>query len=457
VREPASDSFFLASADIKYRLDGLTLTSVTAGWNRKQRQTQDFSEAMQDLFELPGYLISDGGAGPGSITDVDKTSQFSQELRATSTWSWPLKLIVGAYYSDFHSVDDSFSWVDGLIPFFGTGNINIVLFPTHLQQQAVYGDLSYRITPSLTFTTGARYYAYKTNFVNTQSGIATASLNTPETVTGSASASGLNPKFNLSFTPTDTALIYATVAKGFRPGAGNVPVPTSGGASCAAALQALGLPNAPDQYGPDSVWSDELGGKFQLFDKRVIVNGSVYREQWNGVQQSIALSCGFDFTANAGNAVVDGTELEIQARVTRDLSVSLGGGYSHAAFTANNPATGAVRGQQLQNVPPFTENATVSYRRDLGDDVAFVSSVTDQFVDARRDVLGPLPSYNVINAQLGFERGPWRLFLFGNNLTNKKILLSDDNSLSLNIPSYNRISEGAPLTLGVNLSYKFSH
>jgi iron complex outermembrane receptor protein len=456
VAEPLTDSFFLAAATVAYRFDDFTLTSVTADWRRRQQQTQDFSEPMQDLFEFPAYEISAGGAGAANITATDKTSQFSQELRMTSTWPGPFKALVGAYYSKFYSEYVSNSQVPSLIPFFGTGNINIVYSPTHLQQEAVFGDFSYQILPRLTFTTGARYYAYQTNFTNTQSGIATASLFTPQTLTGSASANGVNPKFNLSFTPTDDALLYATIAKGFRPGAGNVPVPTSGGASCATSLAALGLTNAPNQYAPDSVWSYELGSKLQFFDRRVTLDGAIYYENWNGVQQAIELSCGFNFTENAGDAHVYGGELELKARITDELSLSMGGGYTHAAFTASNVATGAVQGQQLQNVPPFTQTAALTYRRDIGAAVVLVASINDQFVDARHDVLGALPAYDVINAQIGAERGPWRVYLFGNNITDKRILISDDNSLSLNIPSYNRISVGIPLTVGINLNYKFS-
>ncbi len=457
VSEPLTDYFFLGSATVEYRLPDVTLTSVTADWHRQQQQTQDFSEPMQDLFQFPAYDISAGGAGGANITATDNTSQFSQEVRATSTWAGPFKALVGAYYSRFYSEYDSNSQVPSLVPFFGTGNINIVYFPTHLQQKALFGDFSYQLAPSLTFTTGARYYTYKTTFVNTQSGIATASLLVPQTLTGAASANGLNPKFNLSWTPTDSALLYATVAKGFRPGAGNIPVPTSGGASCATSLAALGLTNAPDQYAPDTVWSYELGSKLQFFDRRVILNGALYYENWKGVQQSIALGCGFDFTENSGDAHVYGGELELQARVTDELSISLGGGYTHAAFTADNPATGAIRGQQLQNVPHFTETAAATYRRNIGANTTLVASINNQFVDSRHDALGPLPGYDIINAQVGAERGPWHLYLFGNNIADRRVLLSDDNSLSLNIPSYNRISEGIPRTVGLNLSYRFGH
>ena len=456
VSEPLTDNFLLGGLTVEYRFPEFTVTSVTANWRRKQQQTQDFSEPMQDLFQFPAYEVSEGGGGAANITATDKTSQFSQELRLTSSWAGPFKALVGGYFSKFYSEYDSNSQVPSLVPFFGTGNINIVYSPTHLRQEAIFGEFTYQMSPSLAFTAGARYYSYKTTFVNTQSGIATASLLTPLTLTGAASADGTNPKFNLSFTPTDNALIYATVAKGFRPGAGNVPVPTSGGASCASSLAALGLANAPGQYAPDTVWSYELGSKLQFFDRRVTVDGAIYYENWNGVQQSIALGCGFDFTENAGDAHVYGGELEMQARLTNELSISLGGGYTHAAFTADNPATGVIRGQQLQNVPPFTETSAITYRRDIGASVTLVANVNNQFVDARHDVLGPLPAYDVINAQIGAERGRWRIYLFGNNVTDKRILISDDNSLSLNIPSYNRISEGIPLTIGINLNYKFS-
>ena len=99
-------------------------------------------------------------------------------------------------------------------------------------------------------------------------------------------------------------LVYATALKGFRPGGGTGPVPTSGPASCETSLQAAygtdQFVAGPISFKSDSVWSYELGEKLRAADNRVTVNASGYFENWTGVQQTNALSpCGYIYTANA--------------------------------------------------------------------------------------------------------------------------------------------------------------
>src|SRR5262249_17902335 len=145
-----------------------------------------------------------------------------------------------------------------------------------------------------------------------------------------ARSSGFNPKYDLSYHPNSDLTIYATAAKGFRPGGGNQTPPNVGvqAQRCQADLAALGLSAQPTQYNPDSVWSYELGEKARFFDGRVSVNADAYLEKWTQLQQTVTLACGTDFTANVGAARIPGGELEVAALVTNGLQVSLSAGYS---------------------------------------------------------------------------------------------------------------------------------
>ena len=116
---------------------------------------------------------------------------------------------------------------------------------------------------------------------------------------------------SLSYQFDKDLLLYATAAKGFRPGGGTGPVPTTGppGVNCETQLQAeygsKGFINGPISFTSDSVWSYELGEKWRSADGRFSVNASGYFESWVGVQQVNALSsCGYVYTANVGDAHV---------------------------------------------------------------------------------------------------------------------------------------------------------
>lgn len=119
--------------------------------------------------------------------------------------------------------------------------------PIQIVQKAAFGELSYRPLRDLKVTAGVRRYEYRTNETTVENGISTPSGGPSNYITAARSANaGTNPKFDLSYTLGKDLLLYTIAAKGFRPGAGNQPVPLSGPQQCSAGpgnLQSLGLSN----------------------------------------------------------------------------------------------------------------------------------------------------------------------------------------------------------------------
>ena len=146
-------------------------------------------------------------------------------------------------------------------------------------------------------------------------------------------------------------LVYASVAKGFRPGGGNQPIPTSGplGEQCEENLQekynTTSFVNAPLSYKPDSVWSYELGEKVRMLDGRLTINSAVYYVTWNGTQQYIPLACGYPYNDNAGDAEVRGVEVELSALIVSGLSVFVNASYVDAKFVVGSSAAGISPGR----------------------------------------------------------------------------------------------------------------
>src|SRR2546421_388571 len=72
--------------------------------------------------------------------------------------------------------------------------------------------------------------------------------------------------------------VYATAAKGARLGSENRFIPTG---VCGQDLQNQGLSNGvPDSYGPDSLWSYEVGSKSKLLGNRLTVNVAAFYIDW---------------------------------------------------------------------------------------------------------------------------------------------------------------------------------
>ncbi len=462
VAEPYDDRFATYGVTGDYKFNAFDVTSSTAYWSRNSTTTQDASEPLQYSLGLPSVYTSQGGIGPSSITEYDLTHQISEELRITSRNNSVLQWIVGAYYSDFTSDYNLTSIIPGAAPIFGTNNLIRQVQPTTITQYAGFGEATYAITSKLKANVGLRYYSYSTTVNTAVSGIVSQSGTNATTYTSAGeSNSGINPKFNLSYTFDNDHMIYATIAKGFRPGGGNQPVPanpaTTEGASCLAALQALGKNSAPGSYGPDSVWSYEAGEKARLFGM-LTVDGAVYYENWTGVQQVIPLSCGFPYTDNAGNAAVYGAELEVHANLANGLVWSGSGDYTDAYLTQTTAGTGEQKGAPLQDISPWTASTSLDYSFPVKD-MEGSTSIDYEFQGTRTDAtyypMNHLPAYSLVNLRGGLSEDAWTVSVFVDNLTNTRSLITDTTSLSVNLPTFNRIAMGQPLTIGMQLDYKF--
>jgi iron complex outermembrane recepter protein len=466
VQEPFSDEFNLYTFTGKYNFDGFQLVSVTADWDRQQNQTQDISEAMQ--YYIGGFFgppaawpfgatqtVTEGngtffGFGPGSITEDDYTHQYSEELRLASTGNGPLQWLAGGYYSGFTATSHVYSFYPDTpygfsADFNGDNNLADNHRKVDIFQYAAFGEVSYLFAEHFKTTVGARYYSYHSNSVTSVSGVSANGTSAP--LYGLASNSGVTPKLDLAYIANDSATIYATASKGFRPGGPNSPIPVP---PCPSA--------APTQFGPDSVWNYELGEKLRFLDSRVSVNGAVYYEDWSDVQQEVAPGCGFKYTANAGKATVYGAELEVAVVLAPGLLLSQNAGYTNAKNSTTVPLAGVVSGQRLLDVPEWTANTNLSYTYPLNDGLSLVARLNNSYVDSIQDITftrNTLPSYDLVNGRLGVEHQNWSASLFVDNLTNKMALLGDTGALSANIPILNRIATNQPRTIGVDLTYRY--
>jgi iron complex outermembrane recepter protein len=465
VPEPFEDKFDLYTLTGKYNFDSFQLVSATAYWDRQQNQTQDISEAMQDYiggffgppaawpFSSTATVNEAGntwfGLGAGSITEDDYTRQFSEELRLASSGDGPLQWLVGGYYSSFGATSYVYSFYpiadDGFDADFGTNNLADNHRKVDIDQYAAFGEVSYLLPDHFKASVGARYYLYHSNSVTSVSGVSANGTSNP--LFGLAQNSGVTPKLDLAYIPDDNTTVYGTMSKGFRPGGPNSPIPVP---PCGSA--------APTQFGPDSVWNYELGEKLRFFNSRVTVNGDIYYEDWTNVQQEVAPSCGFKFTANAGKATVYGAELEVAVVLMPGFVLSQNVGYTHATNSTTVAAAGVVSGERLLDVPEVTANTSLSFKQPFADDKNFVARLNNSYVDSIQDITftrNTLPAYDLVGFRAGVDTARWSAFLFVDNLTNKMALLSDTGALSANISILNRIATNQPRTIGVDLNFKY--
>ena len=310
--ETYSDRITIGSFNVQYSFNAFDVSSTTSRWVRETTLHQDGTEEFQWALSTPTailpFYVSQGGLGATYPTPVenDASSQTSEEIRLTSSGDTAFKWLVGFFYQRFESCYCEQVLSPGGETLFGTGNAFTQEQTTRIDQTAFFTELSYQLTSQLKATAGLRRYSYRSNvetsvsgFLSTTGSDAVANSARPRTTRASTRNS------TCPMTWTRTCCVYATMAKGFRPGGGNQPIPTAGalGDACEADLQAnhgtTSFVPAPLSFGPDTVWSYELGEKLSALDRRVTLNSAVYFEKWNGTQQNIPLACGYPYTANA--------------------------------------------------------------------------------------------------------------------------------------------------------------
>jgi len=460
VSEKYSDEFKLSSLNVTYTTPIFALTSITSYWTRNEPLTQDTSESWTTGLGLTGYTPAQGGLGAAEAIEYNPSHQTTEELRISSVGDSALKWLLGYYYEDFHSAWDIVFPSQNGAAVYGSNNLFSYFSPMPIYQQSVFGEVTYNITDPWAITLGARRYRYNAPVSLDQYGALTDTVVTQT----SEKDQGITPKASMSYQFTKDLMVYATAAKGFRPGGGTGPVPTAGPLTCEAQLQqeygSAGFVNGPISFKSDNIWSYEVGEKLRLADNRVTVNGSLYFEKWSGVQQTNALSsCGYVYTANAGDAHVRGGELEIQAIVVPELTVSGNVGYAHAALVSSTLIdAGFDPGTAIQDVPQWTSTASIAYRHSFTEQLAVTARADSTYVGSRTDEtysINQLPSYDLTNIRAGLDGGRWSAILFVNNVADKRALLNNITQAAVNLPTFNRVAVSQPRTVGVDLNYRF--
>ncbi|GGC78372.1 TonB-dependent receptor [Undibacterium terreum] len=476
VREPGKDRLLVPSLTVNYDLGSADLVSVSSYFKRNFDRTQDGtvvnSSYIGSLITTPPGLGDLVSGLPSAVYLNNEIKQFSQEIRVASKpydpkGGSPITWLGGVYYSNLFTTVVDNEPVFGINQAFNAAGVNIAdpsqlgsAFPGdnsyfsarhyHTTQKAVFGEASYYFSPALQATVGARYLRASDSLVRDGDFFFAGG---PQHSEASSDFKAFTPKFAISWQVDPNNTLYATAAQGFRLGGQNRAIPTS---VCAADFHNLNLSEAPLSFGPDKLWSYEVGSKSRLMGNRLSVNLAAFYIDWNKLQQDITLpGCGFDFETNVGKAKSYGAEVEIKAKPTANLLLSFSGGYTNATLASDVPSLGAKSGDQIQGVPKYNASLAATYNFSITEDtygfaragVHWVGSSHGSLIHTDPDYVRP--SYSTVDASVGATFGSWEVSLFAKNLLN--------NDKVIQRPNVQSVSEGyrlRPLTVGLSLSGK---
>ncbi len=501
--EPQTDSLSFGSLTAAYRLPAFSVTSATGFWHRNFIDFQDVTEQAASAVGIPVYDAAQGGIGPvyssrgPGQTEQDSSQQLSEEFRLTSTAAGPLQWVAGYFYQDLHSVTGDTVIGPQAAPVFGGTAESITYEAQDLIQNAVYGNLSWRLSPHFEVAAGLRHYHYGLGESSTEHGIfsplGTEGTEVPYTAANSTAASGTAPSFSLTYNVDTDHMVYARIGKGFRLGGvstetGPIPVVAASNtnpifasfvanecglqakillASCNPHI----LLQAPTTFSSDSLWSYELGEKSSFFDHRLIANLSAYLEDWYHPQLATNLA-GYGLTVNGGNARIKGIEGQLQALLPGGFDFSLNASYVDAKFIESSAVSGFPAGTQIPDTPKVSASAVLQWKHRLVDRLSLFGSLEEDYTGNKTDLpfgitatlqtsdqlLVHLPAYAIGNFRFGVkgerdEGDRWTAALFVNNFTNNQVLLDPQPQIGLQTGAFARYVLNQPLTAGIDVSY----
>ena len=502
VPEPQTDSFTFGSLKVVDQLPKFSLTSATGLWHRNAYVIQDATEGVNSVFGIPAYNASAGGLGPTGpepngpgATEQDAEWQLSEELRITSTAPGPLQWVAGYFYQDLHSQFNQYVISPEAGPVVGSPPWMFVAFqPQVITQNAVFGDLTWQLSPQFNVEAGFRHYHYSLSNSDTEYGVfapnAALGNSVPYAISFSNEASGTLPEFTVSYKITQDDMVYAKVSKGIRIGGANNPAPAEPvgsnnafavGVECG--LQAKVLltttcnPNiflqTPTTFESDTLWSYELGWKSSFFEHRMVVDLDAYYEKWSNPQLPTNIA-GFFLDANGADAAIKGVEAQLRTLLPLGFELTLNAAYTHTEFLDTSTIIGFPIGMEVPDTPEYTGSVVLQWKHTLTNGLSMFSSLEENYVGTRisepvgvtatvlniNQVLVHLPVYNIVNFRFGIggeanAGAKWTASLFVNNLTNTQTLLDPQPNQGVQTAAFQRYTITQPLTAGIDVTYRF--
>lgn len=272
------------------------------------------------------------------------------EIRLVTKLNGAWNFIGGLYeekYKDHLLTTIVFNAADPTTLFPGATSRQVYLSDWHREsrQKAAFGEVSWELVPDLTLTGGARIYKYDRSIDNFAGGYLVGG---EQLLQEDTDDSGSIFRGNLSYKINDDALVYAGWSQGFRLGLPQAPLPVTCDQNSDGIVDGMDVPIAgAENIHSDSVDNYELGSKFALLDRRLVIDATLFRMDWTDIPIGLTPACGFPFTTNAGQARSEGLELQADFQLTHSSRVSLGGSWTHARLTEDVPLASLHVGDRL--------------------------------------------------------------------------------------------------------------
>ena len=510
-------------------LGGATLTSITGVRDWKSQGGGDTDGTLVDILYGPAL----GSANPGSV----RFQQFSQELRLAGETD-KLHWLVGSFFSEekppqhtrlvYGSQFEQYAsgLLGGTLPalFTGapaTGSVFVAgqgQNDTYKQKesgQAIFTNNSYKFTDQLELTVGARYSWEKkdldTTWNNTDGarGCLTALAHAKAIggpIAGGAliRAGGLlglgpysllcgtfqNPLFSqlgtntqhlseakfsgtvkLSYRFTPETLAYASYARGYKAGGFNLdriaqPTQTVAGQAAAPILNTAFKPEFVDSY--------ELGLKNTLLDRKLLLNGTAFYQEFSDFQLNTFNGLVFNVTS-VPKVISEGVDADfVYFTPIQGLSTSGGVTYANTYYPNSDasvlgsppapPATPSgnqrLPGHRLSLAPMWSASLAATYEHPIAENLIGRVAVNAKYqssynTGSNLDPVKFQPGFTLVNARVGVgsANGRWAVEAWAQNLFDQRYTQVAFDAVA-QTGSYDSFL-GLPRTYGMTLRLRY--
>ena len=472
--EPSSRKVELASLEMELDLGFATLTSATSNYEQNGRSLSENTGFYAKNDWLKNFYYN----YPRPMAQADRgygDKGLTQELRLISARGGSFDYLGGVFYMDQDLRATQLSYLRGiqawcaatLCPgaFPNENDFNYVRDQQY-RETALYGEMTYHVSPALRGTLGLRRYDSKLDN--------TSSMSIPiwdafdlfpnQTTRFSQKASGTLLKGNLAYDLAAGQMVYGTVSEGFRHGGSNA-VPTTGNFAESANYQS---------YAPDKNTNVEVGIKGRMGQHRYSL--AAYHIDWKNIQVDIATpNWGFFAAQNGGKAVSQGLELELAGALPMGLRYTLSYGYvdaklKQAIYQANNGTTLlAQEGARLPGSAKNTFSASLEHNQPLSGDWiwtnrinVFAQGPTENSISASPKFNKQWPGFSIWGVASTLSSDRWSVSLFVKNLFNNDGITGGFLESHMGTdPTQNYNGNGSkvfisqPRTVGVAASFEF--
>lgn len=383
----------------------------------------------------PNTVDLDLSPVPAATSSIDQEQEvWSQEFRFESDQAQDVRWTTGLAYLNKQN--------EGLANrFFGTGATTFenqfTDFDIEEESIAWFGNISWDATSDLTFLVGGRLEYIDSSITRNKTGAGNpfpSLFPLPPEFTGESDGWYFSPTLGADYTINDAVSVFARTSLGFKP----------------EGFTAYSDDPSTTAFDEEQSWETEIGVRYQCPDNSFGGELRAYYKQIDDYQ--VNRSTGFtDFVIiNADRVEALGLEGELYWRPVDQLTVQATAGISQIEFDDHTgPGGEDLDGNKVPYLPEFT--ASLGLRYDFANGFyaqTAIRVVGTTYYNEVNDSDFKQGTYEVWDAQLGYQAENWNAAIFARNLLDEEYYTFINDQIAAGAP-------GDPQLFGVRFGLQF--